>query len=179
MDKYTKLKTVEDLNNWLSRNYTKEQLEYIQAEANNPDSPLYFYFGEGYRAYNRCLRKNLEKSQTDYDIEGLQKMICSFSTTENLVAYRYISKDEFSVLTQNTYSKKEYVYPCFMSTTLLNKLYNVQQIIQGRKLIKIYIPKGTHGMYIPDIFPDSPEYEFLLPYRIKLKRKWLKSFIVV
>ena len=179
MEKYTKLKSLKDLNNWLNRNYTKEQIEYIQAEANNGDSPLFFYFGEGYRVYNRYLRKNLEKSQNDYDIEGLQKMVCSFSTVENLIVYRYVSKGEYHVLTKNTCSEKEYIFPSFMSTTLLKKLYSAEQIKRGRVLIKIYVPKGSHGMYIPDIFPDSPEYEFLLPYRIRLKHIGFRSFMVV
>ena len=180
MEKYTKLKTKEDLDNWLKRNYTKEQMDYLQSEANNPDSSLFFYYGEGYKIYNRYLRDGIENQQEDYDIIGLQKMVCSFSTVENFIAYRYISAKELRFLTQNTRMDKECEYPNFMSTTLLKKLYNVEQIKHNRSLIKIYVPKGSPGMYIPDsLFPNSPEYEFLLPYRIKLKRIGLRSFMVV
>lgn len=180
MEKYTKLKNKEELDNWLNRNYTKEQMDYLQSEANNPESSLFFYYGEGYRIYNRYLRKRLENQQKDYDIVGLRKLICSFSTVENLVVYRYINADEFRFLRKSTFMNKECEYPSFMSTTLVKELYNVTDVMHRRILIKIYIPKGSPGMYIPDpLFANSFEYEFLLPYRIKLKRIGYKKFMIV
>ena len=133
-----------------------------------------------YRIINQYIREKRETIQKDYDIEELQKTVCSFSTVENLITYRYISGEEFKFLTQNTRMNKECEYPSFMSTTLLKDLYNIEQIKFNRRLIKIYVPKGSPGMYIPDsLFPNSPEYEFLLPYRIKLKRIGFKSFMVI
>ena len=180
MEKYTKLKTKEDLDNWLKRNYTKEQMDYLQSEANNPESSLFFYYGEGYRIYNRYLRNGIENQQKDYDIVGLRNLFCSFSTVENIISYRYVDVNEFRFLCENTRMDKECEYPSFMSTTLVKKLYNVKDIMYNRILIKIYIPKGSPGIYIPDsLFANSPEYEFLLPYRIKLKRIGHKKFMIV
>ena len=38
------------------------------------------------------------------------------------------------------------------------------------KVINDYVRKGTFGAYIPEINADMPEFEILMPYRLRIER---------
>lgn len=124
------------------------------------------------------LRARLEDQETDYDITGLNAFISSFSVNTDLISYRYVSFKEYITLLRNTLFKRTYEYPCFLSTTLIDNLYSMDDIKYKRLLIKILIPKGTNGIILPEVNPKNPEFELLLPYRIKLQRVAVKTFMI-
>ena len=179
MDNYIEFLTEESLRDWLSHNYSDELLKRLKEEVMSISSPLFDYVGGAYRVINQSLRMNDEEIQTDYDIIGLQKFLCSLTIPENLLTTRFVSVKEYRTLIWNTRLNREYVYPCFLSTTLIKDLYHMQEIRHHRIPIKILVPKGTNGSYIPEVNPKNPEFELLMPYRVKLKRKNLTTFIIV
>jgi len=178
MGKYIEIKTEAELEAWINRNYTKTQLDYLKASVNNVDSPLFFFVGEGHRRINRELRNNSQQENGDSRIDELQRIVSSFSVSENIITYRYVDKNEYRCFRRKTAFKRTYVYPCFCSTTLIKDLYSIDEIKCNRRVIKIYIPKGTQCVYIPEAVENSPEYELLLPYHTKFKRLDINSFIV-
>ncbi len=178
MGKYIEIKTEAELEAWINRNYTKTQLDYLKASVNNVDSPLFFFVGEGYRRINRKLRNSPQQENDDFRIDELKRIVSSFSVSENIITYRYVDKNEYRCFRRKTAFKRTYVYPCFCSTTLIKDLYSIDEIKCNRRVIKIYIPKCTQCVYIPEAVENSPEYELLLPYHTKFKRLDINSFIV-
>lgn len=56
----------------------------------------------------------------------------------------------------------------------------MEDIKRSRLVIKIRIPKGTFGTYLPEVNPKAPEFEILLPHHLKLKRiKWNTFEVIV
>ena len=95
-----------------------------------------------------------------------------------MISYRYVSFNEYITLLRNTLFKRTYEYPCFLRTTLIDNLYSMDDIKYKRLLIKILIPKGTKGIILPEVNPKNPEFELLLPYRLKLQRVAVKTFMI-
>ena len=178
MDKYIKFTTEYEFRDLLSQNYSDELLKMLKEELSSDSSPLFNYVGGSYSFINQCLRLNAEENQTDYDIIGLQKFLCGFTIPDNLVTTRFVSIKEYMTLIWNTRLKRKYIYPCFLSTTLIKDLYRLNDIRNHRISIKILVPKGTKGSYIPEVNPQKPEFELLIPYRVKMKRKNLNTFII-
>lgn len=178
MEEYIEIKTEAELDAWIKRNYTNEQLAFLKESIANVDSPLFFFIGEGYRRINRKLRNSPQQEKGDSRINELQKLVCSFSVSENIISYRYVDKSEYRCLRRKTAFKRTYVYPCFCSTTLIKDLYNIDQIKCNRRIIRIYIPEGTRCVYVPELVENNPEYELLLPYHTKMKRIDINSFMV-
>lgn len=179
MNKYIQIKSQEELDSFITSNYTQEQIDSIAEHSGNVDSPLFEYKGGYYRHFNQLLRAKAEHLQTDYDITGLNAFISSFSVNSDLITYRYVSFKEYITLFRSTLFKHTYEYPCFLSTTLIDNLYSMDDIKYKRLLIKILIPKGTKGVILPEVNPKNPEFELLLPYRLKLQRVAIKTFMIV
>lgn len=178
MNKYIQIGSQEELNAFINNNYTKKQIKTIAEFASRSDSPLFEYKGGFYRHFNQLLRARLEDQEADYDITGLNAFISSFSVNTDLISYRYVSFKEYITLLRNTLFKRTYEYPCFLSTTLIDNLYSMDDIKYKRLLIKILIPKGTKGIILPEVNPKNPEFELLLPYRLKLQRVAVKMFMI-
>ena len=55
----------------------------------------------------------------------------------------------------------------------MKEQYAMNDIKVGRLAITVLIPKGTHGVYVPEVNMSMPEYEILLPSHLFLGRiKW-------
>lgn len=178
MNNYIQIGSQANLDVFIKNNYTQEQINTIAEYSGNVDSPLFEYKGGYYRHFNQLIRAKAEQNQTDYDIMGLNAFLSSFSVNTNLITYRYVSFKEYITLFRSTLFKHTYEYPCFLSTTLIDTLYSMDEIKYKRILIKILIPKGTKGVILPEVNPERPEFELLLPYRLKLKRIAVKTFMI-
>lgn len=177
MKQYKEFSSPEEVNVWVQDNYSKEELDFLDV-VKNSDSPLSYYKGNYYKVINQYLRMGLEERQDTYDIVGVKAMIEQYKIPENLSVIRFIDIREFICLVWNTRFGKKYVYPCFLSTTLLRKYYAMDEIKRHRLAITILVPEGMPGIYIPEVNADSPEYEVLFPYRIKLKRISWRKYII-
>ncbi len=177
MEQYKEFSSPEEVNKWVADNYSKADLNYLNV-VENSDSPLSYYKGNYYKIINKYLRMGLEEKQTIYDIVGIKAMIEQYKIPENLSVIRFIDIREFICLVWNTCFGKRCEYPCFLSTTLLRKYYAMDEIKRGRFTITILVSEGTPGIYIPEVNADSPEYEVLFPYRIKLKRISWRKYII-
>lgn len=169
MQNYRLFSSPKEVNEWIELNYTKDELEKLQVKK-HLDSPLADYKGNAYSIMNEYIRHQWEDKQSDYDIIGLQNLLLSRVLCESIMVFRFVSVKELFLLFINTLFGKEYEYPAFLSTTLLKDYYAMDYIRKGRIAIKIYIPQGTKGTYIPEVNSELPEYEMLFPYRLKLKR---------
>ena len=128
---------------------------------------------------NQYVRLGSEAQQKEYDIIGLQKFLLEKAIPESIEAYRFVSFKELCYLIKGTIKGKFYTYPNFLSTTLLKDYYSMEDIKQNKFTVTIRIPKGTSGRYIAEVNPNNPEYEILIPYRVKLKRISLKVYEIV
>ncbi len=145
----------------------------------NPSTPLADYKGGLYGVMNERVRLRLEVYQSDYDIIGLQRLLLSKKICEPICVFRFVSFKEFWILWRSTFFGKEFEYPAFLSATLLKHHFCMNDIKKNRIPIVIYIPQGTYGTYIPEVNPDRPEFEILLPYRLKIRRlSWNKYEIM-
>ncbi len=178
MNTYKRFETPSDVEKWVNSVYSKTELLETDVKHTNIQA-LTEYKGGLYRVMNEYLRKGIEDIQQDYDIQGLQLFLKSRTIKESIMAYRFISIKEWCWLLWKTYCHKETVYPAFLSTTLLKKYYSMDEIKRNRIAVEIKIPKGVNGTYISEVNPYLPEYEFLLPHHIRMKRVGFKSFEVV
>ena len=173
---YRSFSSPKEVEEWVNRTYSKQELQDLTREY-NPESPLFDYKGNAYRVINAMLRRGYMESQ-DYNISSLQAVLKSKSIPENILVYRYVSMQELLTLHWYTICDKEYLYPSFLSTTLLKDFYSMDSIKRCRFAIKLLVMKGSHGTYIPEINPDLPEYEILFPFHVKLKHLHWNLFLV-
>ncbi|MBQ9842001.1 MAG: hypothetical protein IJO42_02705 [Clostridia bacterium] len=175
---YRAFVSLEEVAQWVAQCYTPKELMELSALINS-DTPLADYKGGLYRVMNQYLRLHCETYQSDYDIVGLQKFLLSKRLCESVAAFRFVCVKELWALWWNTRFGKEYEYPSFLSTTLLKNHYSMNDIKKSRIAIAIYMPQGTCGTYLPEVNSDKPEFEILLPYRLKIRRlSWNKYEII-
>ena len=176
---YRKFSTPEEVEAWVKKHYTEDELRECNA-LENVESTLAFYKGVGYRYLNKCVRGGKDELKDMFDIESLQQQLLSKNIKDDIVVYRFVDKRELDILLRNTSRKRIFEYEGFLSTTLLREYYSMEDIRSMRIPIEIRIPKGTHGTYLPEVNPDRPEYEILLPYHLKIKRiSWWKCIFEI
>lgn len=185
MDKYGDYKrftSPEDVKTWVSSHYTQKQLDEFDMNL-HMDGPISDYKGSGYRAMNEIIRAGAKYGITElnsagYDILGLQGQLMKMKTPENIIATRFINMKELLIIRKATCFGKAMIYNGFLSTTLLKEYYSMDDKKHGRIPISLFIPVGTPGMYLPEVNPNCPEYEFLLPYGVKLKHIGNMKYII-
>ena len=132
---------------------------------------------------NECLRKQKKNQSINQEIEkrinGLYDLLNTYKLDESVITYRYVCGKELIALVKGTLFKRIYKYPGFLSTSLLPNHYSMDDIKRKRLLIKILVPKGTYGIIVPEIVPERPEYELLMPCGLYIKRLCLKEYMVV
>lgn len=177
LNSYRCFSSPDEVNKWVENSYTSQQLDLLDIK-NNIDSPLTDYKGSSYTWMNKYIRLGYEKKQKDYDIIGLKAFLCSFSLPEAISVTRFVDLCEYWKLLWNTRCKKKYSYPGFLSTTLLPEHYRMENIKRCRLQIKILVPHGTLGAYLPEVNQYNPEFEILFPYRTILQRIKLGIYII-
>ena len=174
---YKALSTPEEVTQWVSSSYSPTQLSKLDVK-NHLNSPLADYKGNFSHIINKYLRAGYIKCK-EYDIEGLQAILLSCSLPENIITYRFISLREWIKIRLGTFLGEVYEIPIFLSTTLLKKHYSMDDKKLGRICIKIYVQRGTHGTFIPEVNPQNPEFEVLFAHHSKLKRKGFSGYIMI
>ena len=169
MQEYKYFSTPKEVFNWVNLHYAKEILDQLNVKK-NPESPLTDYKGKAFHEINRYVRHHEEDKQSDYDIKGIQGILLSMTFCESITTFRFVSFKELRILLCQTAFGRIYEYPAFLSTTLLKDYYAMDDIKRGRLPIAIHIPQNTNGTYIPEVNPEIPEFEILLPYRLRMKR---------
>lgn len=177
MIEYKAFSTPKEVTQWVSSSYSPTQLSKLDVK-NNLGSPLSDYKGNAYRIMNQYLRDGYTICN-DYDIDGLQAILLSCSLPDSIVTYRYVSKRDWLKIYLGTMFGKIYQNPIFLSTTLLKKYYSMEEIKVRRICIKIYVPMGAPGTYIPEVNPNSPEFEVLFAHHSKLKRNGFKGYHII
>lgn len=172
MSEYRIFNNPQEVSAWVASNYFDAEISQLDVRKNK-DSPLGDYKGNAYKKINYIVRHGCEKDQALYDIEGMQSLLLSHKIPENIMVVRYVDLLEFFIILWSTRWNRTYVYPQFLSTTLLKNAFSMDYLKKGRILINIQIPKGTYGAFLPEVNPNSPEFEVLFPYRMHIKRiKW-------
>ena len=179
---YKRFMTPEDVKIWVTSNYTQSQLDEFDMNL-HMDGPLSDYKGSGYQRMNEIIRVATKHGITEfdnagYDISGLQGQLMKMKAPDSIVATRFVDLKEFLFIRKATLFGKSMVYNGFLSTTLFKEHYSMMDKKHGRIPISLFIPKGTPGMYLPEVNPKRPEYEFLLPYGMKLKHIGNKKYLV-
>ena len=168
-----------EVKEWISTHFSQEQLDEFDMNK-HMDDPISNYKGSGYQMMNEIIRKGwAEANNTLFDVKGLQNQLLRTSIPENICVTRFITPMEFFSIFKSTCFGKTMTYNGFLSTTLLKDYYAMEYIKEGRIAISLYIPEGLPGTYLPEVNPNNPEYEILLPYGMKLKRLSLKEYYVV
>lgn len=167
---FYKFSTPESVSDWVKLHYTQKDLDSIDKELHNSESALSEYKGNYSKVINDYVRKGQENNQKTYDIVKMQEFLTSRIIDDNIEVYRFVSIAELFNLWKNTIGDRVYEYPSFLSTTMLKKYYSMKNIRYCRVAISIRIRKETFGTYIPEINADMPEFEILMPYRLRIKR---------
>ena len=102
MSIYKKFTTPNEVEEWVNSVYSKTELLETNVKHTNIQA-LTEYKGGLYRLMNEYLRKEMEDSQQDCDIKGLQLFLKSRTIKESIVAYRFVSLKEWCWLLRKTY----------------------------------------------------------------------------
>lgn len=174
---YKTFKNPEDVELWVKKCYDDQSLSEVSVLPYDPSKrALNLYKGLGYKGINSLLRKN----KSDEVVEELMQLIGKFEIPENIVVTRFVDFNEWWNLIKETMWRKVYKYKGFLSTTLLRKHYAMDDIRWCRIPIQIYVPKGTKGVYLPEVNPNAREYEILITPGQKLqKMSWNKYQIIM
>jgi hypothetical protein len=148
---------------WFGRDKPRDSFAYA----------VYAYTASGYMITNKILRGFQGFDDEYYDTERdeakvISARLCQYELPENIVVYRYTKKELFRYLFEDGKPKVggKFTDKAFMSTTLVLK--SIKQFAKEHQydcLLKLYLPKGTHGAFVK--FDKSidclTEDEFLLP----------------
>lgn len=159
-----------ELHNWASSVYSQNALDKFNLNKQSICSPLSYYAGSFSAQINHFLRRGILESP-HFHHEVLQNDLLQCVVPENIVVYRFLNGRELLRWRINTCFGRKYVNSGFVSTTFLPHLFNGQSRSAGF-VVKIFVPKGTYGMYITEL-SDAPvkEYEFLIPHHSSFVRR--------
>ena len=167
----------ENYGNWLSELQNKEY------EPQTPAERFFRYYTQGpHYFYNRIARAD-KKETYDFNGSGFTKEMFDDSIaeinrhllSENIVVYRFVSKQLINLMLQWGESKSLkrnsiLLDKGFFSTTLSTESVENRDYanLRERSLFTIYVPKGTPCVYV-DLVSDMNEREMLFAPGIRLK----------
>lgn len=121
-------------------------------EDNADFEQLFLYSGSGYRLYNSQLRYNEEYDEIiTQGIERLTDILARHTLPENVIAYRYTQKQILSLLCAGKPLRPglRFSDKAFLSTSLVKaSLSQFKKENPCDCLLKLYLPKGLHSIYI-------------------------------
>ncbi|MBE6087089.1 MAG: hypothetical protein E7206_03340 [Clostridium beijerinckii] len=182
--------TEEDAKKWAKENYGQWlndiQITEYTYESKNLNDLLYGYTGDMYLIYNRMLRGTEKYDSEDEETEEFNQRIniinneiSKFNLKENVVVWRYTYKELLKLLFEKQKIKVGHTFTdkAFIDTTLVPDLLRAFAYTHRYNcLLKLYLPKGTKGVYV-EFYHENDylnECEFLLPLNTTfvLKRKY-------
>ena len=173
---YKKFATPLEVETWVKEKYKDEELEKVSVLPYNPNKmALNLYKGSGYKRINTLLWRD----KSDEIVEELTKLIEGYVIPQDIVVTRFVDIKEWWALLKGTVQGKAYEYKGFLSTTMLKKYFGMDNIKRGRLSIQIYIPKGAHGVYLPEVNCNAKEFEILISPGQKLKRISCNKYAII
>lgn len=158
---------MDNFGSWIKR----IQFDKDNDNKNNISNLLYDYTGSMNIIYNEFLREHngfdeIEIKEYSKETAIIAKEICKYSLQENIIVYRYTRKNLFKRMFETSKPKieKTFTEKGFMSTTLIAE--ELKEFAKEHKyncILKLYLPKGTKGVYITFHNDLLNEHEFLLP----------------
>lgn len=173
-DVYRVFLSRDDVDEWVMQNYNAREIDALKEMLRGVNA-LALYKGNGALNLNRSIREENE----DEFVSELQDFLYERTIPDSIVVTRFVCYSEKSVLHKMTRNGNLYEYKGFLSTTLLPSEYGMDEIRRGRSRIKIFIPEGAKGTYIPEINKALPEFEILLANGTKLRRIGLDKYQVI
>ena len=175
-DEYFDFKDKEEADRWGMSGYKEwgnklKQKEIIKRESGMfKDSswaycPLELYLGWRYQEINRYLRygdtENIFESDKYCAVRIAEELLDAPRINKNIVVYRYVNEEFINELikTNKKTSHKYYLEKGYLSTSLLKDI--MKDAPDGSFLLKIYVDKGTVGIYANAVAPRD-EYEILI-----------------
>ncbi|WP_295092429.1 ADP-ribosyltransferase [Ruminococcus sp.] len=176
-DSYTQFNDSSFAKEWGNRHYAEWSQKYMKIldiadylfDIPNILSPLEKYCGYDYRNINNYLRNGIDDSNNYYRELSDFLMIVLISAPripENLVVYRLVCDEFIDSLINN--NKRIRATPTtekgFMSTSLIKDICNnPEHYSNAKNLLKIFVPKGTMGVYVSKITHRNEEEILLRP----------------
>lgn len=178
LQKFKEFFTPQEVDVWVSKNYSNEVRDYFDLNKQPTLSPLSLYTGSMSSRINDLLRRGILNNDFTH-FEGLQYDLCRNTLPESITVWRYITFKELVHLWKATVFGKTYINPAFVSTTLLRDHFSGQARRNGI-VIQIDTPKGTPGVYVKELNNAAiAEYEVLLAHHLAFKRKGINVFEIV
>lgn len=146
----------------LAKGYTKDDFVLESIER---------YCGYGYKQINEGLRNKFETSNIMYRTLAnvLSMILCSAPRIpENIVLYRVVDQKAIQVILKNNELYTQSKELGFLSTSMLKSIVNNDEFTRGEVLLKMYVKKGTVGVYVNEVTRRSEE-EILLPPGLYLR----------
>ncbi len=119
---------------------------------------------------NKGLRSGILDNCFDRFIAALDKEISLAPRIPiNTIVYRIINEDVLHLLKRLSSEGKYFLESAFMSTTiLLSKLIIKEDFNGARQALRIFVPKGTSGIYVdqistPHLMMEKEEHEIVFP----------------
>lgn len=175
--RYKEFLTVEECREWgdYYSNWAKRYkeimslFEKIKANHTSETAPIECYCGNSYREINEILRfgYNSDKHLYDKMVDILIMTLCSApKIKDNIVVYRLVNDAFIKELIGNNKLSDSILTreKGFMSTSLLKDIVNIYSDGgSGLYLLKIYVPKGTVGIYVNTVTRRDEEEILLAP----------------
>lgn len=146
----------------LAKGYTKDNyvLESIE-----------LYCGYNYKKINEGLRNGFGSSHVMYRMLAnvLSMILCSAPRIpDNIVLYRVVDKEAIQLIMKNNELYTQSKEMGFLSTSMLKSIANKDEFSRGEALLKMYVQKGTVGVYVNEVTRRNEE-EILLPPGLYIK----------
>ncbi|MBQ9990562.1 MAG: hypothetical protein IJP31_06430 [Lachnospiraceae bacterium] len=132
-------------------------------------APIECYCGHSYRQINNFLRNGLDSEGNLYRevADILSIVLCHAPRIPcDIVVYRFVNSEFISELIKD--NKEDMPFPIqekgFMSTSLIKDIVNQEEpYATSNNLLKIYVEKGTIGVYVNAVTKRSEEEMLLFP----------------
>lgn len=171
--------------NWAKENYFEL---FNMDEKDERYKVLAGYTGTDFYGINLFLRNRKNNHENSLNLEKYQKNINIIDNIlnqnfilEDIVLYRYINKTLLKFLLKGNNLKQNIMFEdkAFVSTGLIKEnLKSFSKENNCKILLKLYVPKGTNGVYV-SLYKKSilKEYEILLHRNTKFKILKIHHFL--
>lgn len=174
---YREFKTASEAEEWGMKHYLNWAKQYKKSMklAENTvktslcTAPIECYCGYSYKQINNFLRNGLDSEGNLYRelADILSIVLCNAPKIPcDIVVYRFVNSEFISELIKD--NKEDMPFPIqekgFMSTSLIKDIVNQEEpYATSNNLLKIYVEKGTIGVYVNAVTKRSEEEMLLFP----------------
>lgn len=153
--------------NWSDEYKRVMQMSTSAMKCSMCDMPIECYCGYSYQQINEFLRYEKDNSNHTYRelADILSVVLCSAPRIpNNLVLYRMVNDEFINMLIKKNKEAIPIQEKGFMSTSLLKSIANeTEPYASHNNLMRIFVPKGTIGVYVNAVTSRSEEEMLLFP----------------